>query len=133
MMDEFKSRKVKKIYFAFVQGAIKENSGQIKKSIEGRFAVTRFRTLERRGKFTVLEVIPLTGRKNQIRIHLKSIGHPLVGETKFAFRKDYALKSKRICLHAKSLEFTHPVTRRTVSVNSKIPFDLEGFLNRYKD
>ena len=72
--------------------------------------------------------MPLTGRKNQIRIHFKNIGHPLVGETKFAFRKDYRLKAKRVCLHAQSLEFAHPITKNMVRVNAELPKDLEVFL-----
>lgn len=130
MMEKFKKHKIKKIYIAFVQGRIDQNMDEIKKPIEGLYAVTRFRVLERRKRFSILEVIPLTGRKNQIRIHLKSIGHPIIGETKFAFRRDYALKSKRICLHAKSLEFTHPITKKPVSIDSKLPKDLEEFLKR---
>jgi 23S rRNA pseudouridine1911/1915/1917 synthase len=133
MMDEFRRQKVKKIYIAFVQGNIKENSGQINKPLEGLSAMTRFRVIEQRSRFTVLEVMPLTGRKNQIRIHFKSIGHPVVGETKFAFRKDYALKAKRMCLHAKSLEFIHPITRKMVSVDCEIAGDLQEFLSKHKE
>ena len=131
MMNEFKARKVKKTYLAFVQGIIKEDSGRIERPVDGRPAVTCFRTLGRRGGFTVLEVTSLSGRKNQLRIHLRGIGHPLVGESKFAFRKDYSLKAKRACLHAGFLEFTHPVTKKTVRVKSRIPKDMEGFLNRH--
>ena len=124
-------QKIKKIYFAFVHGIINQDNGQIKQPIDGVSAVTRFRVLERKKNFTVVEVVPLTGRKNQIRLHFKSIGHPLVGETKFAFRRDYALKAKRLCLHAKSLEFTHPVTQKTVHIEAKISGDLEEFLRRH--
>lgn len=133
MTEQFKKHKVKKLYIAFVQGKIKQNNGQIKKAIEGRGAITRFRVLERRGRFSILEIVPLTGRKNQIRIHFKSIGYPIVGETKFAFRKDFALRSKRICLHAKSLEFSHPVMERVVSIDSELPQDLRDFLNKHRN
>lgn len=131
MMDEFKRHKIKKIYLAFVQGIINQDNGQIKKPIDGISAVTRFRVLERKKNFTVVEIVPLTGRKNQIRLHFKSIGHPIVGETKFAFRRDYTLKAKRLCLHARSLEFAHPVTQKTVHIEGKIAGDLEEFLRRY--
>lgn len=133
MMEEFKRRRIKKIYIAFVQGTINQNNGQIKRTIEGKYAVTRFRVLERKDRFTILEVMPLTGRKNQIRIHFKNIGHPLVGETKFAFRKDYTLRAKRICLHAKYLEFRHPVTKKIISVNSEMPEDLKDFLKKHNN
>jgi len=133
MMEEFKKQRIKKVYIAFIQGRINQHNGQIKKPIEGMYAVTRFRVLEQRRRFSVLEIMPLTGRKNQIRIHFKNIQHPIVGETKFAFRRDYALKSKRICLHARALEFTHPITKKTVSVYANIPRDLEAFLKRHSN
>jgi RluA family pseudouridine synthase len=130
MMAEFKKHKIKKIYLAFLQGIIQEGSGQIARSIDGQYAVTRFRVLERKDGFTVVEAMPLTGRKNQIRIHFKSIGHPVVGESKFSFRKDYRLKARRMCLHAQSLEFVHPVTKKVISVDARPCVDLEGYLKR---
>ena len=58
--------------------------------------------MERRKLFSIVEVEPLTGRTNQIRIHFSKIGHPLVGERKYAFARDYDVKFKRTALHAKS-------------------------------
>jgi 23S rRNA pseudouridine1911/1915/1917 synthase len=133
IMEDFQKHKIKKIYIAFIQGIINQNNGQINKPVEGRYAITRFRVLERRSRFTVVEVTPLTGRKNQIRLHFKSIGHPIVGETRFVFRRDYELKAKRICLHAKSLELVHPVTQKTVRVDSKLDGYLEEFLRKNKN
>ena len=128
MMEEFKHKKVKKMYVAFVQGILPKEQGEISSPIEGRSAVTQYKIIQKRKDFTVTQARALTGRKNQIRIHFKNIGHPLVGETKFAFRKDYKLKAKRICLHAQSLEFIHPITKNIVKVDSELPEDLEGFL-----
>jgi 23S rRNA pseudouridine1911/1915/1917 synthase len=133
MMDLFKNQRINKTYIAFVQGKINEDRGQINKPIDGISALTSFRVLERRKNFTIVELNPKTGRKNQIRIHFKSIGHPLVGETKFAFRKDYRLRAKRLCLHAKSLEFTHPVTGKLIRKESKLAAELEKFLQINKD
>jgi len=133
MMDEFKQRKVKKTYTAFVQGMLPKNQGEIKTPIDGLIAVTKYKVIQGRKNFTIVELMPMTGRRNQIRIHFKGIGHPLVGERKFAFRKDYKLKAKRICLHAKSLEFTHPVTRRIVRVDSELPKDLGEFLKKHNN
>jgi len=83
---------------------------------------------QRRKNFTVVEVRTLTGRKNQIRRHFKMIGHPLVGESKFSFRRDFELKFKRVCLHAKSIEFRHPVTKKQIKIESDLPGDLKKFL-----
>ena len=133
VMDLFRERRIKKTYIAFVQGIIKEDSGQISRSVEGMEALTCFRVLERRSDFSVLEVNPKTGRKNQIRIHFKILGHPLVGETRFAFRKDYQLRAKRLCLHAQALEFTHPIAGKIIRQESSLPGDLEKFLQAHKD
>ena len=128
MMDEFKLKKVRKKYIAFVQGELPKNQGEIKIPIDGQSASTEYRVLEKKRDFSVVEITPLTGRTNQIRIHFKYIGHPLVGETKFTFRRDYKLKAKRLCLHAVQLSFIHPITGKTIIINSKLAKDLEGFL-----
>ncbi len=125
---EFQRRKVKKVYIAFVQGVLKQDKGKINFKLDNKSALTFYRVLERRKNFTVVEVRTLTGRKNQIRRHFKMIGHPLVGESKFSFRKDFELKFKRVCLHAKSIEFRHPVTKKQIKIESDLPGDLKKFL-----
>lgn len=131
MMDAFRFRRVKKAYIAFVQGVLTHDNGRITRAIEGRPSVTSYQVIERRKNFTVVKVWPLTGRTNQIRIHFKSIGHPLVGESRFAFRRDAELKFKRACLHGASLEFIHPVTGKVTKINAAWPRDLKDFLRRY--
>jgi len=132
MMDTFRLRQVRKKYTAFVQGSLVRGGGEIKFPIEGKVAVTRYKVMQRRGDFDIVEVTPLTGRTNQIRIHFKQIGHPLVGETKYAFRRDYKLKAKRLCLHAQSLEFNHPLTRKPICLYIGLPEKLKDFLNTHK-
>ncbi len=132
LMLLFKNRKISKIYTAFVQGKIEEDKGIIEKPIEGQLASTRFKVLQRRRDFSVVELSPETGRTNQIRIHFKAIGHPLVGESKFAFRKDFVLRAKRVCLHAKYLEFKHPWTGHIVSIKSPLARDMQKFLEDHQ-
>lgn len=133
MMDEFKNRVVKKTYVAFAQGAVKGPSGTITRNIYDRNkgksipAITKYKVVERKKDFTVLEVEPVTGRTNQIRIHLKDIGHPIVGESVYAFRKDYKLRFKRVALHAHRIEFDHPVTKGRMAFESPLPKDMENF------
>lgn len=131
MMQLFKEKRVKKTYIAFLQGRPAQNQGKISSPVDGMSAVTQYRIIEGKEDFSVAEVFPLTGRKNQIRIHFKSIGHPLVGESRFAFRKDYKLRAKRACLHAKTLEFTHPATQETLRLTAQLPKDLENFLEKH--
>jgi len=134
MMDEFKKRAVKKTYIAFAQGAVKGPSGTITRNIYDKNkarsipAVTKYKVTERMEGFSVLEVEPVTGRTNQIRIHLKDIGHPIVGESVYAFRKDYKLRFKRVALHAHKIEFKHPMTGERMIFESQLPSDMKDFL-----
>ena len=135
MMDEFRKRSVAKKYIAFVQGAVKKNFDIIKANIYNRNkrryepAITRYRVLEKRDAFSVLEVEPVTGRTNQIRIHFKGIGHPLLGERVYAFRKDFKLRFKRVALHARLVEFIHPITKKAMKFTSSLPKDMENFIH----
>jgi len=121
MMREFKARAVKKTYLAFVQGRLAGRCAKITAPIDGQNARTEYRVISNKNSFTVVQVNPLTGRKNQIRLHFASIGYPLVGETKFALRRNASIKAKRLCLHAQSLEFFHPVKKTRLCVNSELP------------
>jgi 23S rRNA pseudouridine1911/1915/1917 synthase len=131
MSGLFRSHGIKKLYIAFVHGTINRDKGIIESPIEGKSARTEFKVLERRKDFTVSEVMPKTGRTNQIRIHFKSIGHPLVGEKRFAFRKDFSLKANRLCLHAARLEFVHPLNNKYVRVESPLPVAMTNFLGKH--
>ncbi len=128
--DLFRQKKVKKTYLAFVQGVL-SGSGKIKNFIDNASALTKYTAIRAGKNFTVVEAAPFTGRTNQIRIHFKQIGHPVVGETKYAFRNDFALKAKRLCLHAKSLDFFHPVTGKRISIDIPLPPDMNAFLDKH--
>lgn len=128
MFLQFKQRRVKKKYTAFVSGYPKYNSGVIAKRIEGIEAITKYHVLEKKEGYSILEVEPITGRTNQIRIHLKSIGHPVLGERKYAFGKDFKVKFRRTALHAKELSFVHPVTGKIINLKAAIPEDMKKML-----
>ena len=132
----------KKKYIAYVYGKLPQRQGEIRFPIEDReyrkfrrrplakSARTRYQVIEARKRFSVVEVEPLTGRKNQTRIHFTQIGHRLVGERKYAFARDYPLKFKRVALHAASLEWMHPVDHKKVKVTAQLPEDMEVFIAR---
>ena len=129
MTGAFRDRLVGKKYIAFVHGKLSQPQGTISSAIEGKSALTKYRVIQEKSNYSVVEVSPVTGRTNQIRIHFKNIQHPLVGEDKFAYRKDFALRAKRICLHAKYLEFKHPQTKKTVVIQSPLPEDMQKFFD----
>lgn len=127
----FKQEKIKKIYVAFLQGRLFQNKGNIDYPIEGKHALTKYRVVEKRKDFSIVEIEPKTGRTNQIRIHFKALGYPIVGEKKFAFRRDYKLKANRLCLYAKELEFIHPLTKKIIFVTAKLPTGMKNFLEKH--
>ena len=134
MMDQFKSRKVSKRYIAIVRGPVKKSFDTIKSSIYNRNrkrseeALTRYKVVSKNRDFSVLEVEPVTGRTNQIRIHLAGIGHPILGERIYAFRRDFKIGFKRVALHAARIEFTYPVTGAKMSFSSPLPADMENLI-----
>jgi len=133
MMDLFKTRKVSKKYIAIVRGTVKKSFDTIKSSIYNRNrkrseeAITRYKVVSRTKDFSVLEVEPVTGRTNQIRIHLADIGHPILGERIYAFRRDFKIRFNRVALHASRIEFAHPVTGAKMVFESPLPEDMLKF------
>lgn len=130
MAEEFKKRQVKKTYIAFISGIFGKKEGVIKNRIEGKFAQTHYKVIENKSGFAIVEVKPVTGRTNQIRIHFKSTGHPILGEDRFAFRRDFQIKAKRLMLHAGVLEFKHPITCKMLRLESSLPQAFVDFLGK---
>ncbi len=140
MMNEFRRQAVKKDYIAFVHGKLRRPIGEIKSHIRdldslrfdrdsaAKLAVTRYRVADFRRNYCVVEVNPVTGRTNQIRIQFAEIGHPLLGERKYAFAKDYPLKFRRTALHAQKIVWRHPISKKTIEVESPLPKDMSEFL-----
>lgn len=139
MAELFRQKLVKKKYIAFVHGRLQRPKGEIRSRLqEDKFSrdpdqvsVTRYQLKQQRRQFAVVEVEPLTGRTNQIRIHFAEMGHPLIGENKFIFRKDVDLKFKRTALHAWELYFKHPITGVPVSITAPVSLDMQNFLDKY--
>lgn len=137
MMESFHRQEVHKEYIAFVRGKLKEPSGRIKSYIrhdereEPKLAVTDFEVVNSFKDFSEIKVFPRTGRTNQIRIHFKQIGHPLLGERKFAFARDFKVKFKRLALHSSRLIFNHPITGKRLDIYSELPPDMERLRGKH--
>ena len=89
----------------------------------GRRAVTHYRVLKRFSKYTYIECQLETGRTHQIRVHMKSIGHPLIGD--FLYNPDFT-KINRQALHSYRLRFTHPVTKKPLVFTAPLPEDMQA-------
>jgi len=128
LAEQFAGRDVRKIYLARVAGIPRRTFGTIDAPIarhphhrqkmavseneRGREAVTEYRVLLTDGKTSLLECRPKTGRTHQIRVHLKSIGHPVLGDPLYGQRGPYT----RHMLHAYKIAFLHPVTRKPMEI-----------------
>ncbi len=132
LATHFEKKLVEKRYLALVDGIVADDEGTITGAIgryveekrwglkkDGREAETRFRVRERSGNKTLLELEPVTGRTNQLRIHCETIGHPIVGDTARG-----GSNFERLCLHAHKLSFIHPATRERVEFESAPRFGL---------
>ncbi len=154
LTNQFKNRTVEKVYLAIVYGKFSQDKGFIDAAIgrhprerkrmstrtkKGREAITRWKKLEEFDSCTFLEIAPQTGRTHQIRVHLSSVGHPLLGDPLYGRKgrpgalDDPVLKAcmrrmSRQALHAKRLEFTHPRTGGRVQFVSPLPQDMKEVL-----
>ncbi len=132
MMDMFRSHEIVKKYVACVQGHLKQKVGEIRTPIreEGRMkdAWSKYKELERKDLFSVVEVQPLTGRTNQIRIQFSEMGHPLIGDRKFSRGKDFTVKFKRTALHAAFVQWKSPFTRKMIQAETDLPEDMKRLI-----
>ena len=130
-----KDREIEKHYRALAEGHFRDPEGEINAPIdrskkdrkkmavdpEGRPAVTRWKVIAEGNGCTLLDVRILTGRTHQIRVHLRSIGHPVCGDELYGFEK--GVKVPCLMLHAYSLDFLHPRTKEKMSFTAELPED----------
>lgn len=135
---QFETRQVSKEYIAVVAGLLDTDSGEVNLPLicdwpnrprqmvdheNGKNALTHYRVLERRADdcTTRVRLTPVTGRSHQLRVHMQSLGHPIVGDTLYA-PDAIAQSSPRLKLHARHIEFTHPVTETPIVVTCEPAF-----------
>ena len=142
---EMAARRVHRSYLALVHGVPAMPTGTIDAPIgrdpvhptrkkvvpDGRPARTHYRVREDFGKASLLEVDLETGRTHQIRVHLSTIGHPVVGDRTYTRRAD-PVRVRRIFLHAARIAFNHPVTGVETIVESPLPDDLAASLESFR-
>ena len=148
LSDQLKVHSIKRVYVAIVHGNIKEDNGTVnfpigrhpterkKMSIHtknGRNAITHYKVLERFGEYTYIQCALETGRTHQIRVHLASIGHPLVGDQVYGPRKCPFPKLQGQTLHAKTLGIIHPRTGEYLEINAPLPDYFIELLDRLRN
>jgi 23S rRNA pseudouridine1911/1915/1917 synthase len=160
LAEMFSRRQIRKIYIALVHGHLKQDTGTINAAVSrdlvrrtrmttrrttgGRTAISHYEVAERMesrfGKFTLVRVRIETGRTHQIRVHMASIGHPIVGDTLYGAPARIAVPSRgkdaesvalhRNFLHAAELAFAHPRTGKLLELSAPIPEELKEFLTQ---
>ena len=145
LSDQLKTHSVSRVYYALVEGNIREDGGTVDAPIArsrndrkkmavdpgGRSAVTHWRVLERFGDTTLLRVELETGRTHQIRVHMAYIKHPIVGDEVYG-RGRNRLGIVGQALHAGELRLTHPRTRETMVFTAPLPEEFEGALEKLR-
>ena len=146
LAEQFQTRTVEKIYLALVHGVMKSDSGRVELPITrdpvrrtrmtcklgtGRHALTDWKVLRRFAKHTLVEVRIGTGRTHQIRVHLSSLGHPILGDPLYGAPVSKLLP-ERFFLHAARLRFVSPATGKDVTLEAPLPGELVGIIESGK-
>jgi tRNA pseudouridine32 synthase / 23S rRNA pseudouridine746 synthase len=137
---QFEMRQVTKTYIAVVSGILKDDTGEIEKPLRcdwpnrprqmvdfdnGRAALTRFKIIERGANNSRVALSPQTGRTHQLRVHMASIGHPILGDLLYGKQNHIPTDqggASRLMLHAQSLGFAHPGDGQRVHFSTNCPF-----------
>ena len=133
---QLKNHSVVRKYHAICHGVINEEDGTINAPIgrhnvdrkrmavnerNGKEAITHYKVLERYRQYSYIECELETGRTHQIRVHMSSIGHPILGDSVYANNRKIPFKLEGQCLHAKTLGFIHPRTLKYIEIDSPLP------------
>lgn len=133
MQHNWNNMVLERRYVAVVEGTLDPTEGEIRSYLaensahevysttkpgEGQLAVTYYKTLRTRAPYSLVELQLATGRKNQIRVHMKDKGHPISGDHRYGAKPS---PIHRLCLHAATLRFVHPITRRDMNFTSPLP------------
>lgn len=135
---------IKRGYIAVVEGVLKKKVASIRSYLKetktlmvystndkktGKLAITNYKVIKENNRYSMLAIEIKTGRKNQIRVHMRDIGHPILGDKKYGDKKD---RAKRLMLHAESLVIINPKTKRKMEFNSKVPTEFETLFKGVK-
>lgn len=146
LSEQLKNHSMKREYYALIEGRLKNDSGTINKPIgrnkkdrlkmgiveDGKHAVTHYKVLERYNGYTLIKCILETGRTHQIRVHMSSIGFPLVGDPVYGFKRQ-KFKLDGQMLHAKTLGFIHPKTNEYMEFNSELPKYFRNIIDKLRN
>lgn len=143
LSNMFANKEVKKTYLAISRGILKEKNGKIESLIgrdpkerkrmavvkeNGKNAITNYHVLDEKNNVSLISVNIETGRTHQIRVHLKSLGHPIIGDETYGSKNDIFTRQM---LHAYKLELTHPITNEKLEFIGELPEDFKKCLKHF--
>ena len=146
LSEQLKDHSMKREYYALIEGRIKNEKGTINKPLArnkrdrlkigivegGKQAITHYEVIERYNGYSLIKCILETGRTHQIRVHMASIGFPLVGDPLYGFKKQ-KFKLKGQMLHAKTLGFVHPTKNEYVEFTTELPEYFICIINKLRN
>ncbi|NME83468.1 RluA family pseudouridine synthase [Clostridium sp. SM-530-WT-3G] len=146
LSEQLKDHSMKREYYALIEGRLKNDSGTIDKPLgrnkkdrlkmgiveDGKRAVTHYEVIERFNGFTLIKCVLETGRTHQIRVHMASIGFPLVGDPLYGFKRQ-KIKVEGQVLHAKTLGFIHPRTKEYMEFTTDLPEYFTKILDKLRN
>ncbi|TDT68085.1 23S rRNA pseudouridine1911/1915/1917 synthase [Hypnocyclicus thermotrophus] len=142
LIEKFSNKKMNKTYLCIVKGRLKEKEGRIENLIgrdtknrkkmtvvtkNGKLAISNYKVLDEKGDFTLIKVNIETGRTHQIRVHMKYLNHPILGDEVYGKKSNLVTRQM---LHAYKLEMNHPITNEKISFIAKLPNDFKEILNK---
>ncbi len=144
LATQLSDHSLRRCYHAITKGVIKHDDGTIHAAIardkanrlrmtvdtNGRDATTYYKVIERLKGYSYLELTLKTGRTHQIRVHMRSIGYPIAGDTVYGERTNPKLSGQ--CLHAKMLEFKHPITGKAMAFDTELPDYFSNFIRKFR-
>lgn len=141
LKSQFEEHTIDKTYYAIVEREMPLGSGKWESyleeddfyfvkttndSVRGKLAVTHYEVLKAERNRSLLRLKPVSGRKNQLRVHCSEAGHPIVGDKKYGAKTN---PLKRVCLHAQKITFSHPTSRKKMTFSTPIPLAFSKILD----
>lgn len=144
LSDMFKERQIEKTYICIVKGIFSAKVGRVETLIgrdpvfrkkmavveeNGKNAITNYEVIDESGNFSLVKVRIETGRTHQIRVHMKFLNHPIIGDSVYGNESEYG---KRQMLHAYNLKFNHPIEEQKMDIYAEIPEDFNESIRKLK-
>lgn len=148
LLNQFREREIKKCYLAIVDGVLNQSTGVIENYLgpvhqyqgqtlwgtvskaKGQHAITEWELIQKAKNVSLVRCYPKTGRTHQLRVHLNSIGHPILGDYQYCRSFLCPYRPERILLHAESLSLNHPVTKNPIHISAPTPTDFSEAIQK---